>query len=121
MKILAAGVIALLSLAVLLDANQAGEKAKYTISEVMVKAHKEGLLKTVASGKASEAQRKELAELYKALSQNTPPKGDAENWKKMTGALAKASAAAAKGDEGAAKSLAKLANCKVCHDKHRED
>jgi len=121
MKIVIASVIALLTLAVLLDSNQAGDKAKYTIAEVMKKAHKDGLLKVVASGKASEAQRKELAELYKALSQNSPPKGDAEDWKKVTGALAKASAAAATGDAAAAKSLIKLANCQGCHDKHKDE
>lgn len=120
MKFLAAGAIAVFSLAFLLESNQAGDKAKYSISEVMLEAHKGGLMKKVAGGKANDDERKQLVGYYKALSQNMPPKGGAESWKKLTGALVKASEAAATGDADAAKTLTKLANCAGCHKKHKE-
>ena len=115
MKLFAASVMALVGMMLVLGNNQAGEKAKYTIKEVMKEAHKDGLLKKVAAGNASEEDKKHLAELYKSLSQNTPPKGDAEGWKTRTVALVKAADQAVNGDEKAAKSLQKLANCAACH------
>src|SRR5438045_2423520 len=121
MKFLAAGAISLLSLAILLDSNQAGDKATFTISQLMREAHTGGLMKKVASGKASDAEKKKLVELYKALSQNKPPKGNEGDWKKVTGDMIKSAEAAAKGDEAAAKSLLKLVNCAVCHGKFKED
>ncbi len=115
MKFLAASVMAAVALVLVLESNHAGEKAKYTISEVMKEAHKSGLLKKVASGAASEEDKKKLSELYQALAQNTPKKGEGEEWKKRTVALVKAADAAVKGDEKAAKSLPKLADCASCH------
>src|SRR5262245_883092 len=100
MKFLVAGLMVLMALVLTLGDNVAGEKPKYTIKEVMKKAHtgKPNLVSKVAGGKADEADKKQLADLYKALSQNTPPKGDDDDWKKKTKALAEASAKAAKGD-----------------------
>jgi len=119
MKYLLAGAIATLSLGLLLGENNAGEKAKYTIPEVMAKAHKKGLMKTVASGKASDDEKEQLVALYVALNANEPPQGDVKDWKKRTGALVEAAKKAAKGDEAAAKSLPKLANCGECHKLHK--
>lgn len=121
MKILAATVIALISMAILLQPNQAGEKPKFTIPQVMKTAHSgdESLVGKVIEGTASAEEKKELVELYKALAANKPPKGDAKSWKERTEALVKASEAAAKGEEAAAKSLLKLSNCNACHTIHR--
>jgi hypothetical protein len=120
MKYLLAGAIATLSLGLMLGENNAGEKkAKFTIPEVMARAHKEGLMKKVAAGKASDAEKEELVGHYVALNNNEPPKGDAAAWKKRTGALVEAAKKAAKGDEAAAKSLPKLANCAECHKLHK--
>lgn len=116
MKVLAGGLMTAVALVFCLGASGAGDKKepKYTIKEVMAKAHKEGLLKKVVSGKADEDERKELAELYTALSQNKPPMGELADWKKITGAIAKAAkAAVADGKKG--KALAKLVNCGGCH------
>jgi hypothetical protein len=96
-----------------LGARAADEKPKYTISEVMVKAHKEGLLKKVTSGKASDAEKKQLCEMYEALAANKPPKGDASSWKDKTSAIV----AACKKDD--AKALAKATNCGACHSVHK--
>src|SRR5262245_18844405 len=105
MKYLFAGSIALVSMFLILGSNDAGEKAKYTISEVMKEAHKGGLMKTVASGKASDAEKKKLVELYTALAKNDPPKGEKADWKTKTDAMLAAAKKAADGDEAAAKSL----------------
>ncbi len=119
MKLVAAGTMLLFSFVLLLGDNEAGEKAKFTIPQVMAKAHKSGLYKKVAAGEASDEEKKTLAELYTALSKNEPPMGDAKAWKEKTTALVKAAEAAAKGDDKAAASLKKLVNCKACHDAHK--
>ncbi len=120
MKYLFAGAFATLSLAILLGDNDAGEKkAKYTIPEVMARAHKEGLMKKVADGKASDEEKEELVGHYVALNNNDPPKGEKKDWKKRTSALVDAAKKAAKGDEAAAKTLPKLANCGACHKAHK--
>jgi hypothetical protein len=115
MKLLGASLLVAVGMVLTLGNNQAGEKPKYTIKQVMKEAHKDGLMKKVADGKASDEDKKHLAELYKSLSQNTPPKGPGEEWKKRTVALVEAADKAVKGDQAAAASLPKLANCMTCH------
>jgi hypothetical protein len=95
------------------------KKPKYTIKEVMKKAHaKDGILAKVKSGKASKEDLKELVVLYEALAQNKPPKGDLKDWEKRTTAMVKAAKAAAK-DEKEAMALVKLVNCAECHKEHK--
>jgi hypothetical protein len=113
MRFVAAGILATLALALAFQGdNQAGEKAKYSISEVMIQAHKSGLWKKVAEGKAEKGDREKLAELYKALTQNKPPKGDAGEWKKATEVLHKVAVEAIANPE-AGKKL--KVNCGACH------
>jgi hypothetical protein len=95
------------------------EAPKYKIKDVMKAALKGPLLKKVASGDASEAEKKELHEMLVALSKNSPPKGEADSWKELTGALVKAGQAAVEGTEGAGEMLTKAANCKACHTNHK--
>jgi hypothetical protein len=115
MKVLAAMLMVLAAMVLTLGNNQAGEKPKYTIKEVMKVAHKGGLMKKVADGKASADEKTELVALYKALSQDKPPKGELDAWKKKTGPLLEAATKAAKGDQAAAATLPKLAACAACH------
>src|SRR5437867_4119168 len=63
MKYVLGMAIAATALILCLDANYAGEP-KYTIKEVMKKAHagKGAIMKAVAAGKASEEEKKELVE-----------------------------------------------------------
>ncbi|MCS7047400.1 MAG: hypothetical protein NZO58_13665 [Gemmataceae bacterium] len=120
MKYLFAGVVAALSLVLVLGENKAGDgKPKHTIAEVMAKAMKGGLCKKCASGEATEAEKKELVELFTSLSQNEPPKGDLKDWKKRTGALLDAAKKIAAGDEKAGKALGAAANCAACHKAHK--
>jgi hypothetical protein len=95
------------------------DKPKFTIKEVMKTAHKEGLLKKVVSGAASEAEKKELLELYTALSQNKPPKGEIEDWKAKTKAIVKATKEVIADDKSGINDLKKATMCKACHEVHK--
>jgi hypothetical protein len=99
------------------------EKPKFTIEEIMEKAHKgkSSLLKQVATGKANEEQKKQLVEYYEELAKNKPEKGTAADWKKRTTALVKAAKEIAGGNDSARSQLGKAANCKSCHDAHKGD
>src|SRR5207249_4459764 len=52
MRFLAASLMVVTAMLLTLGNNQAGEKPKYSIKEVMKEAHKGGLMKKVADGKA---------------------------------------------------------------------
>ena len=96
------------------------EAPKYKIKDVMKKAFKGPLLKKVAGGKASKDEVKELHAMLEAMAKAKPPKGEEESWKKLTGALVKASKAVSEGDDGkAGAKLKKAANCKACHSSHK--
>lgn len=90
-----------------------------TIKKVMKAAMKGGLCKSVASGKASDDQKKELLELFQSLAKATPPEGDDDSWKAKTGALVEGAQAAVDGKSDAGAKLKKAANCKACHDAHK--
>ncbi len=86
------------------------EKPKYTIKQVMKEAMKGGLLKKVASGEGDKEDSAKLVELFTALADDKPSKGDLDTWKEKTTALLKATKA------GDGKAMQKAANCKACHD-----
>lgn len=97
---------------------------KYTNEEMMDKFHKgkeKSVFAIVTSGKGTPEQKHALVEGYEALAQNKPGKGDEAAWKKRVDAIVVAAKAVEKG--GDAKSLTTLknaANCKQCHDLHKE-
>ena len=95
------------------------KKPKHTIKQVMKRCMKGGLCKKVESGKASEAEKKELLAMFQALAKNKPPKGDADSWKTKTTALVKAAKEAAEGKSGAAAKLEKARSCGGCHKAHK--
>jgi hypothetical protein len=114
MKYVLGAMMAVLAAFFIVDANDAGDKGKpkYTIAEVMEKAHKSGLWKKVQAGTAEKADREQLAELYKSLVESKPPKGDPEVWKKTTSELHKIAVDSIK-DAEAGKKL--KVNCGACH------
>jgi len=117
MKYVLIGMTALLAVMFLVDVGStAGDKPKYDIKEVMDKAHKSGLLKKIQKGDADKKDREELAELYKALLQSKPPKGDVEEWRKTTTVMHKI-AVEAIADPAAGKKL--KVNCGACHSKFK--
>jgi hypothetical protein len=123
MKVFVAGVLATFALVLLLSSSSdAGkdkdksEEPKYKIKEVMKKAMAGGLCKKCATGKGSDEEKKQLVEMFVALCANTPPKGEKDDWVKITKQLADAAKAVAAGkDDEAGAKLGKLVNCKECH------
>ena len=99
------------------------KKPKYTIKDVMAKAHKgkDALLTKYKEGKASKKDLEQLVEMYKALEVNKPPKGKDAEGKERTAALVKAANAAAEDKKRAKELLAKATNCAACHKAHKED
>ena len=118
---LAWGVATFLSLsAAMTTAIKADDKAKFTIAEVMKKAHGGSkLANKVAEGKASQEDKEMLLDLYKALAANKPAKGDAKSWKEKTEALVAAVESAVKNDADAGEKLTKAKDCKSCHMVHK--
>ena len=116
--LVALAVVGGLALAINLSTDGADEKP-VAIKEVMKTCMKGGLCTKVASGKATAEEKKKLVALFEDLHKNKPPKGDEENWKKMTTALVDAAKAAAEGKEGAGDALKKAANCMGCHSAHK--
>lgn len=94
-------------------------KTKYTIKEVMKNAHKDGLLKKVAGGDATQEEKVMLLDNYIALVENTPEKGDANSWQKLSGSAALAAAKVVVGRDGAVEELKVATNCKACHSVHK--
>jgi hypothetical protein len=99
------------------------DKPKYTIPEVMKTAHagKDALVKKAIAGTASKEEKEKLVELYTALSQNKPPKGDAKSWKDKTDALVSSAKGVLADEKGAVDKLKKASTCMACHDVHKAD
>ena len=98
-----------------------GADAKPTIKEIMQAAHKKPkeLLKKVATGAATDAEKAELVKLYQALAALRPARGDTASWEEKTKSLLSAARAAAEGKPDAAAELNRVANCAACHKAHQ--
>jgi len=118
MKILLAITFVIVPSLTLLQAD-APEKPKYTIKEVMKKAHKEKLLKKVLSGDAKQAEKTALLDLYLSLPENKPPKGDEKDWNKRTTEVVVAAARVVAERERSLARLKKATNCAACHKAHK--
>lgn len=98
------------------------DKPKYSIEEIMGKAHdgkQNSLLAKVAGGKANADQKKELLSLYQDLAKNKPEKGSQDDWKKRTTALVSAAKDVVDGKADGTRKLRAAANCKGCHSLHK--
>lgn len=100
-------------------ADEDEKKPKYTIKEVMKKAHKDGLMKKLAAGDGTKEDAETLVSLYEALAKSKPPKGDAESWKTKTKVLVEAAKEVVEKKPGAGEKLQKAANCAECHKAHK--
>ncbi len=109
------------------SAGQEGPTVKpaseMTISEIMIETNKKParLLKKVATGGANDAEKQRLVDLYKAMQNLQPPRGEADSWSQKTGLLVAAAEAAKANNAEAKQMLTKAANCKACHDLHKEN
>ena len=93
----------------MVQSAQAADKITHEqIEEVMKKGFKAKLHEDLAANKAVLAKYAAWLAAYK------PPRGDAESWKKKTGAIT----AAIKANDQAA--LKKATNCKACHNVHKK-
>ena len=94
---------------------------KPTISQIMKDGHKKPkqLLKKVALGTATAAQKQELLKMYQDLAKLKPPKGEIASWQAKTKLLVDAADAAVKGKAGADEQLERAANCTACHREHK--
>ncbi len=118
---LSVAVASLFAIGLLLAAD---EKPKYTIKEIMQKAHNDGLLNKVKDGKANKTEKEKLLELYTELGKNRPPRGDEKAWKQKCDAIVAATRemAFAKNELTAKAGYDKLemaVNCQACHGQHR--
>ena len=95
------------------------DKPAYTVKKVMGMAHKGGLLKKVTAGDASSDEKKQLLELYIALWENKPSKGDAASWTDKSSAAVVGAARVVLGQDGAEDKLKKAVNCGACHKIHK--
>jgi hypothetical protein len=123
MRIVVAGVCAAVAMGLLAGSYQAGEKAKakYSIKEVMKKAHdkKTGLLYKVGAGNGDKADAEKLLEMYIEMAKNNPPKGGAESWKRLTNGLIVAAKVAVTGGPDAGEKLKTASACTACHKVHK--
>jgi hypothetical protein len=90
------------------------------IKEIMKKGHtapegEDPLCKKLLTGKATEAETKDLIAMYEDLAMDKPPKGDADAFKKKATALLTAAKDVAAKKEGATDAYKKAVDCKACH------
>jgi hypothetical protein len=90
-----------------------------SIKEVMKIAHKDGLLKKITEGNASDSEKKELLDLYIDMLEGTPPKGETNDWHLKAGLATISAAKVVLGREGAIEELKSSTNCKSCHDQFK--
>lgn len=94
-------------------------KPKFTTAEVMKKGMKEQLWRKAAEGTADQQQKTVLVEMFTALKQNKPPRGDEKSWQAKTDALIAAAKAVAAGEDKAGEKLTAAVNCSGCHKVHK--
>ncbi len=93
--------------------------APKTIKEVMKIAHKDGLMKKIQGGSASDEEKKQLLDLYIDMLEGEPKKGDKAEWKIAAGATVVSAAKVVLGREGALDELKKTTDCMACHSKFK--
>lgn len=116
---LAISIVSIPLVATALADDEESPKPKYTIKEVMKNAHKDGLLKKVVSGDASQDEKVMLLDNYIALVEAKPEKGESDSWQKLAGGAALAAAKVVVGRDGSIEELKVASNCKACHSAHK--
>jgi hypothetical protein len=132
-RVLAVGCAVLFGLAVQFVVARADDKPPEKpdglsdINRIMKRAHltpqnratRNNLDNKVLDGKATDAEKKELRDLYAALAKAKPPAGKLDDWKKRTDELLGALEAVYDGKENAKDRFIKARDCKGCHAAHR--
>ncbi len=92
---------------------------KHDIKKLMKEAHKDGLLKKIRGGDASQEEKLHLLDLYISMYDFKPTKGDMNSWRQKAGASVAAAAKAVLGKEDAPDALKKATSCGGCHKVHK--
>ena len=111
--------------ALMLTAFAADDEFK-PIEDAMKFAHKapKGTPKVsdkIIDGTVDEADLKKTLELYKAMADTKPPKGDAAAFKEKVAKLIGATENVVAKKEGAGAAYKQAVNCKACHQDHKAD
>ncbi|MCY3008299.1 MAG: hypothetical protein NTY42_00520 [Planctomycetota bacterium] len=93
--------------------------APKTIKEVMKIAHKDGLMKKIVAGSATDEEKKQLLDLYIDMLEGEPKKGDKTEWKLAASATVVSAGKVVLGKEGAIDELKKTTDCMACHSKFK--
>ena len=102
------------------DAPNPEQAAVMPITEIMAKAHDDGLLKKILEGNANDAEKQQLVAFYTTLAAHNPPKGDADNWKNLTATLLSAAqATATEASPANIQALESASSCRNCHSQHK--
>ena len=114
-----------LTAALALKAFAADEEFK-PIEDAMKFAHKapKGTPKVsdkIIDGTVSDEDLKKTLELYKAMADTKPPRGDAAAFKDKVAKLIVATESVAAKKEGAGAAYKEVVNCKACHSDHKAD
>ena len=75
----------------------------------------------IADGTVSDEDLKKTLELYKAMADTKPPKGDAAEFKAKVAKLIGATEDVVAKKDGAGAAYKEAANCKACHKEHKAD
>ena len=75
----------------------------------------------IIDGTVSDEDLKNTLELYKAMADTKPPKGDAAAFKDKVAKLIAATENVAAKKEGAGPAYKEVVNCKACHSDHKAD
>ena len=104
----------------------AGDAEFKPIEDAMKFAHKapKGTPKVsdkIVDGTVSDEDLKKTLELYKAMADTKPPKGDAAAFKEKVAKLIGATEDVVAKKDGAGAAYKQAANCKACHSDHKAD
>ena len=90
-----------------------------SVKEVMMIAHKDGLLKKIQGGSATDEEKKQLLDLYIDMLEVKPKKAEKAEYFAKTNALLVSAAKIILGKEGALDELKKISDCVAYHSKHK--
>ena len=97
------------------EKDKKDEKPKFKIPKVMKGVMKSGVAQKVFAGEGTKEETAKVLDMFVSLHANTPPKGDKDNWAKVTKTLVTTAQAIADGKETGSKKLAAIINCGACH------
>ena len=117
--------VAAFTAAITVNAFAVGDEFK-PIEDAMKFAHKapKGTPKVsdkILDGSVSDEDLKKTLELYKAMADTKPPKGEAAAFKEKVAKLIGATESVVAKKEGAGAAYKEAVNCKACHSDHKSD